>query len=59
MKAKAFNKKLSLNKQTIAHLEGGEMKAVLGGSGVHSCGGCIPRTEQYITCYCEFTEIVC
>ncbi|UCH96681.1 MAG: class I lanthipeptide [Candidatus Aminicenantes bacterium] len=57
MKTKTFNKKLSLNKQTIARLENGEIREVLGGSGVESCGGCIPKTEEYITCWC--TEFPC
>lgn len=56
MKTKRFNKKLSLNKQTIARLENGEIREVLGGSGLESCGACIPRTEQYITCWC--TELI-
>jgi len=31
MKTKAFSKKLTLNKTTIAHLDNGEMKVIHGG----------------------------
>ncbi|NIM12156.1 MAG: hypothetical protein GTO45_08595 [Candidatus Aminicenantes bacterium] len=56
MKTKTFNKKLTLKQQTVAHLETGDMKVILGGSG-DTCGGCIPKTELYITCWC--TELHC
>lgn len=42
MKDKNVTKKLSLNKETIAHLHNGEMKVVRGGiSGIPACYTCI------------------
>ncbi len=40
MKTKRFEKKLALNKKTIAHLEPGEQSVVKGGVEMtYSCGG--------------------
>jgi hypothetical protein len=62
MKTKTFNKKLFLNKETIAHLKVEEMSQVPGGFGItpkcwisngeETCPPCEPPTAA-ATCTCE------
>lgn len=53
MRSKRINKKLSLNKETVANLHSDEMNAVQGGTGI-SGAPCvsviIPCTETFHTC---------
>jgi hypothetical protein len=52
MKPKTFNKKLFLNKETIAHLKVEEMSRVPGGIGyTPRC-----RDTDYLTCPCPFSD---
>jgi hypothetical protein len=58
MKTKKFDKKLVLNKKTIAHLNKGEMNAVEGGYVNCITGGldtCVPLTAT-CTSICETTS---
>lgn len=50
MKTKRFDKKLVLNKKTIAHLHNGEMKAVAGGNPP----GPICKSAPLLTCVSAF-----
>lgn len=56
MKTKKFEKKLSLNKKTIADLEAGEQNAVKGGFGGtgRSFCWCYPSLP---TCTCPYTGV--
>jgi natural product precursor len=46
MKPKVFNKKIKLNKKTIAHLNGNEMKEVYGGDQPPKTRLCILTISQ-------------
>jgi natural product precursor len=56
MKAKKINKKLTLNKQTVADLKKEELKAINGGAPTNVvCGGtfltiCCPEPVSYVGC---------
>ena len=51
MKQKMFDKKLSLNKKTIAHLDNGEMKEVYGGDRPDTHNSCaVPNNPS---CLCS------
>lgn len=54
MKSKTFQKKLTLNKSTIAQLEGKEMKHANGGWEVTS-----PSNNPYVCCIIKDTKILC
>lgn len=58
MKTKKFDKKLALNKKTIAHLDSVKLNAARGGIGGHlittdqtCCGTCISICETCVTGY--------
>lgn len=51
MKTKTFNKRLVLNKKTVAHLNKKEMKGLHAGGGITSPTKCYMMT-CYKTCYC-------
>jgi len=51
MKKKVFNKRLELNKKTVANLDGGQMGGVKGGgSSPLICIDTLNRCTQYATC---------
>ena len=54
MKTKKFNKKLALNKETIAYLNNLEMKAVEGKEQLCATGG-----FEYKTCQTAFLPTLC
>jgi hypothetical protein len=54
MKTKKFNKKLSLNKETISHLNSGQLQNVYGGG--ENQEDPLPATNScLITCTCNCT----
>ena len=54
MKPKVFSKKLSLNKKTIAHLNGNDMKEAHGGIGKSAeYSNCIDCTVTCGTCFTD------
>ena len=50
MKQKMFDKKLSLNKKTIAHLDNGEMKEVYGGGLAPTGTSCTAPNDPSCLC---------
>lgn len=55
MKPKEFQKRLVVNKKTVAHLNNGEMKVINGGALVETAGICpspepLPTAAHYHTC---------
>ena len=54
MKAKHFEKKLVLKRETVAHLSTKEMKDLKGGTFITRCGTCYcPQTIYFTNCaYC-------
>lgn len=52
MKTKKFDKKLALNKKTIADLSNGEMGKIQGGNSGNSCPECQAYTESICLSQC-------
>jgi len=58
MKSKAFNKKLSLHKATVASLEAAALKGVKGGIVTYPRGVCIATVNDTI-CFTDCGPQVC
>ncbi len=54
MKSKRFTQKLMLNKETVAHLDHGEMSHALGGGSKDFCtqGACTKKCETFPVLAC-------
>jgi hypothetical protein len=61
MKTKKIGKKLTLNKNTVAHLDNGELNAIRGGDGFTlvglSCIQCPITTDAYTCATCVTCRI--
>ncbi len=58
MKIKKFNKKLALNKETIAHLENHQMKKAAGGAVTVTCHCTVWITGKPCENIC-YTDVLC